>query len=290
MPLESATYVSQLVDTNPAHADGVNQGDAHVRLIKAVLQNQFPNLGTQAVTPTAAQINTAVSAALGAGAYVPLGTVHAFLYDPGTSIVARSGTSTGSEQYILLDGSTYPQAHFPALASAVYGISGGNFIVHHMTDTGRHLRSIGGTPGNTVGTYVANGIALHTHTATSSTTVSAAATGQSLTDNGHTHNFSGNTGGQSADHTHGYTAPAPTQTTGGASGNAATQSATTTGSSNDHTHSFSGTTAGANQSNAGLVLNDPTHAHSASTSTTVNGTGNTENSVEALSVYYAIKT
>jgi hypothetical protein len=41
MSLESATYVGDLVKTNPTGTDPKSQGDDHLRLIKAVLQNQF---------------------------------------------------------------------------------------------------------------------------------------------------------------------------------------------------------------------------------------------------------
>lgn len=43
MGLEAATYLNQLVNSNPLAADKKNQGDDHLRLIKAVLQNTFPN-------------------------------------------------------------------------------------------------------------------------------------------------------------------------------------------------------------------------------------------------------
>ena len=57
MGLETATYISQLVDTNPTSSDPVSQGDDHLRLIKEVLQAQFTTLGTAAVTTTAAELN-----------------------------------------------------------------------------------------------------------------------------------------------------------------------------------------------------------------------------------------
>lgn len=57
MGLESATYISQLVATNPTSSDSKTQGDDHIRLMKAVLQAQFPNLGAAAVTPTAVELN-----------------------------------------------------------------------------------------------------------------------------------------------------------------------------------------------------------------------------------------
>jgi len=43
MALESATYVSGLVATNPSGSDSISQGDDHLRLIKTVLKNTLPN-------------------------------------------------------------------------------------------------------------------------------------------------------------------------------------------------------------------------------------------------------
>lgn len=43
MALETATLISDLVATNPASGDAKSQGDDHLRLIKAVLQAQFPD-------------------------------------------------------------------------------------------------------------------------------------------------------------------------------------------------------------------------------------------------------
>lgn len=65
MPLESATYISQLVPTNPAHTDGLNQADSHMRLIKSVLQASFPNV-TGPVTASLANLS---------GGYVPVGAI-----------------------------------------------------------------------------------------------------------------------------------------------------------------------------------------------------------------------
>ena len=57
MGLETATYISQLVPTNPTSSDPVSQGDDHLQLIKDVLQKQFTTLGAAAVTTTAAELN-----------------------------------------------------------------------------------------------------------------------------------------------------------------------------------------------------------------------------------------
>lgn len=67
MTVESATYISQLAPANPGSADPKSEGDDHLRLIKTVLQAQFPNVGAAAVTATAAELNqlTTLSAPVG---------------------------------------------------------------------------------------------------------------------------------------------------------------------------------------------------------------------------------
>ena len=61
MALEAGTYVSDLVATNPTGTDPRRQGDDHIRLIKNVIQNTFPNL-TGAVTATQSQLDTVTDA------------------------------------------------------------------------------------------------------------------------------------------------------------------------------------------------------------------------------------
>ena len=58
MGIESASYISELDDTNPVVGDPVGEGDDHLRLIKTVLQTQFSGLsGTTAVTTSEAELN-----------------------------------------------------------------------------------------------------------------------------------------------------------------------------------------------------------------------------------------
>ena len=60
MAVESATYISQLVDTNPVVGDPVGEGDDHLRMIKEVLKTNFSGVnssGTTAVTATATEMN-----------------------------------------------------------------------------------------------------------------------------------------------------------------------------------------------------------------------------------------
>jgi hypothetical protein len=58
MPVESANNISELISTNPVgDEDDVSEGDDHLRLLKTVLLNDFPNIN-RAVTATPEQLNT----------------------------------------------------------------------------------------------------------------------------------------------------------------------------------------------------------------------------------------
>jgi len=56
MALETATYISDLVATNPTHTDGLNVADGHLRMVKTVLQASFPGVNG-AVSGTPAQLS-----------------------------------------------------------------------------------------------------------------------------------------------------------------------------------------------------------------------------------------
>ena len=87
MGLESGTYISDLSITNPTGTDYIAQADDHIRLLKSVLQNTFPNI-TGAMTTTHTQLNQAV---------VPIGGVIMWTGAPGS-------LPTG---WKLCDGGTY---------------------------------------------------------------------------------------------------------------------------------------------------------------------------------------
>lgn len=59
MSLESGTYISDLNTANPAAGDPKAQGDDHIRLIKTLIKNSFPNI-TGAMTASQAEANTIV--------------------------------------------------------------------------------------------------------------------------------------------------------------------------------------------------------------------------------------
>jgi len=51
MSVESATWVTQLVSTNPVVGDPVGEGDDHLRMLKTVLKNSFPSTSVTAIVP-----------------------------------------------------------------------------------------------------------------------------------------------------------------------------------------------------------------------------------------------
>jgi microcystin-dependent protein len=68
LPLETATFTSDLVPSNPAHTDGLSQADSHMRLLKSTIKATFPNFTAAALASTQAQLDAAVGAVVsGAG-------------------------------------------------------------------------------------------------------------------------------------------------------------------------------------------------------------------------------
>lgn len=90
MALESGTYISDLVPTNPAHTDGVNQADSHLRLIKSTLQATFPNVAG-AVSASHTALNAIAAAFANAGSIILSGATPATLTNSSGALVA-SGT------------------------------------------------------------------------------------------------------------------------------------------------------------------------------------------------------
>ncbi len=61
MALETATYINDLVTTNPTSTDPKSQGDDHIRLVKSAIRATLPNLAGP-VTVTETDINTLANA------------------------------------------------------------------------------------------------------------------------------------------------------------------------------------------------------------------------------------
>jgi len=132
MPVETATYVNDLVATYPEHGNPKAEGDNHLRLIKEVLQATFPNLGgpllrkidksadyTVTPTDTTAMFNCTAAMVLAFEPAADLGASHVI------SVYANGGAVTlnpdGAE---LING------------AATLVIPSGTFILVYCTGTG----------------------------------------------------------------------------------------------------------------------------------------------------------
>lgn len=157
MALESAQYINQLNSTNPLSTDTVSQADDHLRLIKQVLVNTFPNLNAP-VTLTASQINTPIPSGFigmwsGSIASIPSGW---YLCD------GTNGTPNLRDRFIVGAGSTY---------------------------------AVGAIGGSASVTLTEENLPAHTHTITATgTSASAGAHTHTITDPGHTHSYNTVTG------------------------------------------------------------------------------------------------
>jgi microcystin-dependent protein len=122
MPLETGIYLADLVPSNPAASDGLNNADDHMRLIKGVLKNTFPAFTSVALGASQAQLDAAVAAVAGTMAFpfkpgtvalpglFPLGDPNTGLYSPNADTVgiATNGTATavfGTDKSTTLFGS-----------------------------------------------------------------------------------------------------------------------------------------------------------------------------------------
>jgi hypothetical protein len=69
MGLETGSTISSFITSNPTSSDPVNQGDDHIRLIKSVLQAQFPGSTSTgfntAITATEAELNSLHNSGIG---------------------------------------------------------------------------------------------------------------------------------------------------------------------------------------------------------------------------------
>lgn len=155
MGLEAATYIEDLVDTNPTGADDKNQGDNHLRLIKEVLQNQFPNLGAAAMTATSAELT----------GFVPTGCVIMWTGTSGniptgwTICDGTSGTPNLTSQFVLAgtsSGTTGGSNDTVSRASEFLALSVANMPAHNH-HSGANSLLIGGASGSGVPTGTAGG-------------------------------------------------------------------------------------------------------------------------------------
>ena len=215
MPLETGTLIHELVETNPAHSDGLNQTDSHLRLLKSTIKATFPNINS-ALNITDEQLNALVSS----GYLAPDGTVslpsHSFVSEPALGLYRLSAgrigiagrlrgngaiepgaivdfaRATAPTGYLVADGASLLVADQPDLFAAIgylHGGSGLNFNLPDYRNRYRRHREDAGAAG-AVGTLQADQNKAHTHGFSGTTDNNGA----------HTHYGTTNSGG--VDHTH----------------------------------------------------------------------------------------
>lgn len=233
MSLESASWIPDLVITNPTGpTDPKSQGDDHIRMIKAVLKATFPNL-TGAVTATHTELNQVDSA--DPVIRFPVGTRLVF---------QQTAAPTGWTKDVTKNNNA-----LRVVSGAV--VNGGTVDF----TTAFASQAVAGT--NTGFTLTANEIPSHAHTQQGSFT-------SGTVSSDHSHFFSVNSGGRSANHVHstyGPYRPAGFMShDGGNEGDVGVADGvhtTTTGNESvDHFHGVSGNTGGisANHTHATTIF------------------------------------
>ena len=210
MSLEIASYISQLQNSNPTPQDPINQGDDHIRLIKKVLQTQFPGSGgsgfTKAITATEDELNYVhgVTSAIQPQfqGVVPIG-----------GIIMWSG-AVAPANWRICDGTNST----PDLRNKfVMGAS----TTHVLSTTGGDADAV---------------VVSHTHIATSTPNIAGLATASD------THNHTFTTSTENLQHTHSYTTVLGAGGSSVGSGGLLLGAATSGGMSDNVTHNHTGTT------------------------------------------------
>lgn len=158
MPLETASYISQLNSANPLGSDPIAAGDDHIRLIKAALKNTFPSV-TGPVTVTQDELNSipdlasAADVATAIAAIPTSGRIRQSLYSvsAGANVYSTGWTATGHQVTIT------PTSTASKILVMVHGGDNWN---HNRADLLNNQTKIyrNGTPtaarSNQAGTYI----------------------------------------------------------------------------------------------------------------------------------------
>ena len=140
MGLETGSTISSFITSNPTSSDPVNQGDDHLRLIKSVLQAQFPGSGglgyATAITATEEELNA-------------LHGLTNYYFASGTRLPFFNATApTGWTQV-----TTYANHMLRVVATAGGGAGGTDSPILNNTSVPAHTH-----------TWTGTALAAHTHT------------------------------------------------------------------------------------------------------------------------------
>ena len=187
MGLETGSTISSFITSNPTSSDPVNQGDDHLRLIKSVLQAQFPGVGglgyATAITTTEAELNalhgfTNIGFATGtrmpfAQAAAPTGWTQDTT-DNATNrmlrVVNTAGNGVAGSDSPILNNTVPSHTHI------FTGTALGN---HTHTDSGHSHSGVANNSGYTTGVSVSGvySVGISTNTAVSTANISSVSAG-----------------------------------------------------------------------------------------------------------------
>lgn len=138
MPLENASYITNLNAAYPAGGDKKGQGDDHIRLLKTVLRNTFPKLDG-AIQLSAAELNAAAHNITSLNA----------LFGNGEQAVSSAVFAQGMTQQKIRLGWHNPTGRVRALIGGT--TSTGGFLTDNLFEGGNQVKAAEGRqllPGN----------------------------------------------------------------------------------------------------------------------------------------------
>jgi hypothetical protein len=140
MALETVTYISDLVATNPASGDSLNQTDDHLRIIKSAIKNTFPNINGP-VSATDEDLNRVLT---NAGIQAVSGTAVDFTSIPSWArriTVLFSGVSTSGTAQPLVQIGDSGGIEFAGYSGSSTGSAPSNVVTGQTFTTGFGIQS-----------------------------------------------------------------------------------------------------------------------------------------------------
>jgi microcystin-dependent protein len=185
MSVESATYINQLNTSYPAATDGLKEGDDHIRLIKSVLKNTFPNIDGP-VTASSDELNISLPIGIitmwsGSNASIPTG----WALCSGQTVARSDGAGTITtpdlrDRFVVGSGSTYTTGTTGGSNSASFTTSANGAHTHTATSEAAGSHNHSALTGST-SLSIAN-LPSHTHTYSKATGVALSNQHRVMTD------------------------------------------------------------------------------------------------------------
>lgn len=204
MPVETFTYISSLVASNPPSSDGLAQADDHIRGIKSVLKNTFPNINNavNASDEEFNQLNTKTftgdgwtfqgDVTLQSDTTVARLTATEYLKGPGacpTGMIADFLTTSVPPGWLNCNGQAVSRTTYAALFALLgttYGAGDGS-TTFNLPDLSDRYRRTGGT--FSMGAFLNDDIKAHNHTGSTSSDGSHTHTGITDSQGAHNHTY-----------------------------------------------------------------------------------------------------